>query len=140
MPEPKESSGLGGAPHLYLYQTGNRPDGFEFAIASSVAKGVTSGTLALFVERDDAHIAAAALCAAKGPEWEMHVLPSAATPLEDMVEHVKMYAVDHGGAWSVIIDAWHHRDIEDALLKAAAFTKADALAVFADVIDKAGSF
>lgn len=135
-PQSVDPTVVGSAPHVYLYQTGDRPDGLGYAVASSVAQGRPSSDLALFADRDDAHVAAVALCAARGPEWEVHVLPSAATPMPDMVEHVKMFAVDHYGetGWATIVDAWADEDIEAVLLRKFAFTKAAALAAFVDVV------
>lgn len=59
--------------HLYVYGTGERPDGFGFCVAES-EPGLTRD-LALFVDKAHAHLFAHDVAKWRG--WVVHVLPSA---------------------------------------------------------------
>lgn len=60
---------------LYIYGTGYRTDGFNFAVGEKPEDGAANGSLALFQRAEDAHIFAYAMQSVHS--CMVHVLPSA---------------------------------------------------------------
>lgn len=63
--------------HVYVYQTGERPDGMDYALGVVYAGRPVDGMYALFRDRDAAAISAEAL--AKHHDAQLMLLPSAVT-------------------------------------------------------------
>lgn len=61
--------------YVYVYGTGDRPDGYRFAVGSMWDGGSDHGSRALFVDAADAHLFVYALQERTG--CMVHILPSA---------------------------------------------------------------